>query len=182
MITAALLIAFGATGRILLQDLPNIETIMVVSLLAGALLGGPWTMIVGLSTIAITDVAIGNTNILLYTWSAWAVMGTLGWALRNRTKNAGRFSFELTGMGILGTLFFYLWSNFGVWQIGGLYPATLDGLAQSYIAGLPFLRMHLLSTLIIVPTVSFVALKLWNREPARSTTLQPVTVTHDNRG
>jgi hypothetical protein len=182
ILTAIALITFGATGRILLQDLPNIETIMVVSLLAGVLLGGPWTLIVGLSTIAITDAAIGNTSILLYTWSAWAVMGVFGWMLRNRTKNARRLSLELTGMGILGTLFFFLWSNFGVWQIGGLYPATFDGLVQSYVAALPFLRMHMISTLLIVPTVSFVALKIWSHKPAHATMLHPVTVTHDNRG
>lgn len=165
MITALALIAFGAGGRYLLQDIPNIETITVVSLLAGSLLGGVWTIIIGLSVVAATDMLIGNTSILLYTWTAWAAMGFFGWLLRKRKKNIFRHSFELTGAGIAGNIFFYLWTNFGVWQIGGLYPATVDGLMAAYIAGIPFLRMQLLGTLVIVPAVSMIALYLWKMIP-----------------
>lgn len=165
LVTAVLLIAFGAGGRYVLQDVPNIETIMVVSLLAGSLLGGVWTMTVGLVAIGITDIAIGNTYILLYTWTAWAAMGLLGWVLRKREKRIFRHSLELTGMGVVGTLLFFVWSNFGVWHIGGLYPHTLDGLMTSYVMALPFLRMHLVSTLLIVPAVSIVALTAWNYAP-----------------
>jgi hypothetical protein len=166
IITAAALIGFGATGRYLLQDLPNIETITVVSLLAGSLLGGIYTVIVGLSVVAITDIAIGNTAILLYTWSAWAAMGAFGWVLRKRNKKPLRHSLELTGAGLAGTLFFYAWTNFGVWHLGGLYPHTVAGLLQSYLMGLPFLKYQLIGTLLIVPSVSFIALAAWNRLPA----------------
>ncbi len=165
LITAIALIAFGAGGRYLLQDIPNIETITVVSLLAGSLLGGVWTMTVGLLVVAITDMAIGNTSIMLYTWTAWAAMGVLGYALRKREKKVFRHSMELTGMGLVGTLLFYAWTNFGVWQLGGLYAPTMDGLMASYVAGIPFLRMQLLSTLVIVPSVSIVALTAWNFLP-----------------
>lgn len=183
IVAAILLITFGAVGRYLLQDIPNVETIMVAALLAGVLLGGPWTFIVGLTAVAITDMAIGNTNILLYTWSAWAVMGAFGWALRKHSKQATHLSLKLTGMGILGTLFFFLWSNFGVWQLSGMYPPTVDGLIQSYVAGIPFLRMHLLSTLLIVPSVSFVALKLWNASPQwMASKIEPIKITYDDRG
>lgn len=166
LVTAVLLIAFGAGGRYVLQDVPNIETIMVVSLLAGSLLGGVWTMAVGLIAIGITDIAIGNTSILLYTWTAWAAMGLLGFVLRKREKKIVRHSLELTGMGVLGTLLFFVWTNFGVWHIGGLYPHTLDGLMTSYVMALPFLRMHLVSTLLVVPAVSIVALTAWKYAPS----------------
>lgn len=165
LITAAALIVFGALSRYLLQDLPNIETITVVSILAGSLLGGVWTIVVGLAVVAITDMAIGNTIIFAYTWSAWAVMGSFGYVLRNRKKTVVRHSLELTGMGILANLFFYAWTNFGVWHIGGLYPHTFAGLSASYIAGIPFLKNQLLSTVMIVPSVSAITIALWNRLP-----------------
>lgn len=165
IVTAVLLIAFGAGGRYLLKDVPNIETIMVVSLIAGSVLGGVWTIAVGLIAVGISDIAIGNTSILLYTWSAWAGMGVLGWVLRNREKKVLRHSLELTGMGLVGTLLFFVWTNFGVWHIGGLYPHTLEGLTASYVMALPFLRMHLVSTLLVVPTVSVVALTVWKYAP-----------------
>lgn len=176
--TGLLLIVFGSLGRYLLQDVPNIETITVVSLLAGSLLGGRWTLIVGLSTVAITDILIGNTAILLYTWSAWAAMGVFGWLLRHRSKKPLRHALELTGMGFLANIAFFLWTNLGVWHIGGLYDHTLSGLLASYAAGLPFLKMQMLGTAIIVPTVSVVALLAWNAATQRARTALPSTQTH----
>ncbi len=165
LITAAALIIFGAISRYLLKDIPNIETITVVSLLAGSLLGGIWTIVVGLAVVAITDIFIGNTIIFAYTWSAWAVMGFFGFVLRKRAKKPVRHALELTGTGILGVLFFYAWTNFGVWHIGHLYPHTIDGLIASYVAGIPFLKYQIISTVLFVPTVALVTIVAWNRVP-----------------
>lgn len=171
IVTAVCLIAFGAGGRYLLQDLPNIETITVVSLLAGSLLGGVWTLVVGLLVVAATDIAIGNTNILIYTWSAWTAMGLFGWILRNRKKKVIQHSLELTSMGLLGNLFFFAWTNFGVWHLSALYPHSIDGLIACYAAGLPFLRFQMMGTLIIVPSVSIIALLAWKYLPSMATAL-----------
>jgi hypothetical protein len=38
-----------------------------------------------------------------------------------------------------------------------MYPATLDGLLASYVAGLPFLRTMLLGNLVLVPLAALVA-------------------------
>ena len=162
LVTAILLIAFGVVGRYLLKDIPNIETITVVSLLAGSLLGGVWTIAVGLLVVAMSDIAIGNTTILLYTWSAWAAMGIFGWIVRKRAKRPLRHALELTGMGLLGNVFFFAWTNFGVWHIGWLYPHTIDGLIACYVAGIPFLKYQLVSTVLFVPSVSVVTLALLN--------------------
>lgn len=169
LIAAAILIALGVSGRLLI-DAPNVETITVAALLAGSLLGGPWTVLVGLLSVAISDIWLGNELILLYTWSAWAVMGLFGWAVRKRNIKPLRHAFELTGMGMLGHLFFYAWTNFGVWHIGYLYPHTLHGLMASYIAGLPFLKYSLISTALFVPTLSFIVLHLWAFASQRSHT------------
>jgi hypothetical protein len=165
LITAAALIIFGAMSRYLLKDAPNIETITVVSLLAGSLLGGIWTFVVGLAVVGITDMFIGNTIIFAYTWSAWAVMGLFGFVIHKRAKKPVRHALELTGMGLLGVLFFYAWTNFGVWHVGRMYPHTIDGLIASYIAGIPFLKNQLMSTLMFVPSVSAIGIAAWNRLP-----------------
>jgi hypothetical protein len=157
------LIVFGIVGRLALEQWPNVETITAVTLLAGSLLGGFWIVAVGLIVVAGSDIVIGNTDILYYTWSAWAAMGVLGYALRKREKSVVRHSLELTGMGLVGNLVFFAWTNFGVWHIGMLYPHTAEGLMQSYIMGLPFLKMQLVSTLMIVPVVSAVTIAAWNR-------------------
>ncbi|MDD5627254.1 MAG: hypothetical protein PHW01_04585 [Patescibacteria group bacterium] len=154
LIIAIFLIAFGAIGRIILKDIPNVETVMVASLLAGSLLGGAYTVIVPLTIIALTDMYIGNDLILIFTWSAWAMIGFFGWLVRKKRGYSYKFILSLTGMGIAASLFFYLYTNFGVWLLWDMYPHTLLGLIQCYFMGLPFLRNNLVSDLIFIPTTS----------------------------
>jgi hypothetical protein len=173
IIVAASLVAFGILGRMALLAYPNIETLMVVSVLAGTLLGWRWGAVVSLFSVIGSDMMIGNTAILVYTWSAWLLIGAASSIGKRRSDQVQVWADTLrnTGLGVLGTLFFYVWTNFGVWQIGGLYPHTVDGLVLSYVNGLPFLRNQLLGNLFIVPLVSVVVLatykyvynKAWNR-------------------
>ncbi len=161
------LIVFGIITRYALKDLPNIETITSVTILAGALLGGGWGMVVGIATVAGSDMLIGNTNILYYTWSAWLLVGLFGLMTRySQNAKLGKQILKFTGAGLVSNLLFFAWTNFGVWHIGGLYPHTASGLMESYVMGLPFLRNQLLSTLVMLPAVSVVAIAVWNKLPA----------------
>lgn len=56
------------------------------------------------------------------------------------------------GTGIVGGLVFFLVSNFGVWATAdrGIHPATMDGLLNVYILGLPFYRNLTVSTLVFL--------------------------------
>ena len=48
---------------------------------------------------------------------------------------------------LLAGVGFYLTTNFAVWLFAGWYPPTAEGLAASYIAGLPFLKWTLFGNL-----------------------------------
>jgi hypothetical protein len=156
---AAVLILFGIFGRFFriyfLPDLYNVEPITFATLLAGALLGGGWGLFVPLSIVAITDIFLGNSPILYFTWSAWATIGLSGLILRKSKKEKFSFGFKMTALGIGASLFFYLWTNFGVWLLGDLYPKTFEGLVLCYIMGLPFLKLNLLGNLVIISVGSF---------------------------
>lgn len=167
-ITAALLILVGTGGRMLLQDMPNIETITAVTVIAAALLGGPWGAVVGLISVAISDILIGNTSILLYTWSGWVLVGGAALLARYRGQKTSRAVLAITGTGLLGNMIFFVWTNFGVWHIGDLYQHTWSGLVECYIAAIPFLRNQLISTLIFVPAGSVAAIALWKKSFALS--------------
>ena len=151
LLFAVLLIGFAAAGRYLLLDFPNVETMTVAILLASALLGGAYTLVVPLAAVAIFDLFYGNNSILIFTWSAWAIIGFFGLVLKGRTKSAWKFTAGLTGMGMVASLFFYFWTNFGVWLIGSWYPKTANGLLNCFIAGIPFLKWQIIGNLIIVP-------------------------------
>lgn len=171
IIIAFILIAFAVSVRMLIHGY-NVEPIMAVSILAGVLLGPELGFTVALFSVIGTDVLIGNTTILFYTWSAWAIIGAASAVLKhnnNRTIQVWSETLKLTGMGLVGTLFFYLWTNFGVWHIGGLYPHTWVGLMDSYINALPFLRNQVLGNLVIVPGLSVIVLSVLKYFPAFST-------------
>jgi len=57
------------------------------------------------------------------------------------------------GTSFISVLIFYLVSNYGVWQMMDLYQYNLNGLIQCYIAGVPFLKYSLISTLLYSTTI-----------------------------
>ena len=156
IIIALFLIFFGGVGRMLLLGLPNVETLTVSALLAGSMLGGMYSVLVPLGIVVLTDVLIGNNSILFFTWSAWIVIGIFGLAARSNEKTNINFVIKMTGLGLASSLFFYVYTNFGVWLLWPLYAHDIFGLIQCYIMGLPFLRMSIIGNLIIVPSVSLV--------------------------
>ena len=54
---------------------------------------------------------------------------------------------------IIAPVFFYIVTNFGVWFTMDLYAPTSQGLINSYIAGIPFLKSSVLSTIIYSSTI-----------------------------
>ena len=60
---------------------------------------------------------------------------------------------HVIGTSFISVLIFYLVSNYGVWQMMDLYQYNLNGLMQCYIAGIPFLKYSLISTLLYSTTI-----------------------------
>jgi hypothetical protein len=170
------LVVLGTAGRMLLLAYPNVETLTAVSIIAGALLGPYLGLAVSLFSVVGSDMMIGNTNILLYTWSAWLVIGLTSSLLKRGRRNQVMVwmdTLKFTGFSMATTLFFYAWTNFGVWHLSGMYAHTWAGLELCYINALPFLRNQLLGNLLIVPVVSTVVLSAYKYLPASATITQP---------
>lgn len=178
IITAVCLVIFAIASRMLMHG-QNYETLTAVTVIAGALLGPALGLAVGLLSVIGSDMIIGNSPILLFTWSAWAVVGLANavWHKRFAKMSLWQGSAMLTGSGLVSTLFFYLWTNFGVWQIGGLYAHTWQGLIQCYVAAIPFLRNQLLGNIVIVPVVVTITIAAYRYLPSvltqRSWTTKP---------
>lgn len=168
LIFSLLLISIGIGGRLFIH-LPNVETVTAATLLAGMLLGGRASWVIPLVVVGVSDMFLGNDLILLYTWSAWVGIGLLSRVLKGRTQSVFGGSLLLTGASLCSTFIFYAWTNFGVWQLSGMYPHTGLGLLASYVMGLPFLKFQLLGNLMLVPIVSVVTLGAWKAVQA----LQP---------
>ena len=67
---------------------------------------------------------------------------------------------------VFSSLFFYIWTNFGVWCLshGMWYTFDIDGLVKCYVAGLSFLRNMFLGNLILCPMVITCCSKLLKYE------------------
>lgn len=132
----------------------NIELVTTAIILSSLYIGRKETFWLALAIMFATDRVIGNTSILLFTWSAFLIPALL---LNHVFKRFGSGNvkklFVGTSAGLGTNLFFFLWTNFGVWLLDswGMYPKTLPGLLMSYVNGLPFLKNQFISSLLFIP-------------------------------
>lgn len=147
-----ILFILAFSERVFLDLGPNIELVTMALLLSAAYVGQKQSFWLVFVLMATTDLILGNSNIFIFTWSGFLIPALILGRTFKTIKSTG---IKKVGMGTVGgigaNLFFYFWTNFGVWFLGSMYPKTLEGLATSYINALPFLKMQLTSTLIFVP-------------------------------
>jgi hypothetical protein len=77
------------------------------------------------------------------TWTAFSLVGLLGWTLRSKITVT-----RVAGAALGGAIIFYLVSNFAVWAGSAMYPHTLTGLAACYTAAIPFFRNDVAGNLV----------------------------------
>ncbi len=118
---------------------PNFTSLIALSFYVPVIFGIKFIPIVLLSFF-ITDLFIGMHSITLFTWGSVLLIGVLS-----------RFFFKTLILRILGaisgTFIFFIFSNFGVWLIGG-YTYNFEGFVECYVAALPFYGNTLISTLM----------------------------------
>lgn len=156
LFAAILLIALGVASRTIWHIWPNVEIVTSITLIASSFLSRRWTFLVIISVMAISDLLIGNTNIFIFTWSGYLFISYLGYTSHLSDLRGGGRILQATGLGIAASLWFYLWTNFGVWFLDsfGMYQRSWQGLLDAYIYAIPFFKYNLLGNLVLVP-VSF---------------------------
>ena len=77
------------------------------------------------------------------TWAFYAAMILLGGAMIK-----GFSPLRIGASTLIGSVSFFLVSNFAVWMVWQMYPKTLGGLTMCYVAGLPFFRNAVVSDLL----------------------------------
>ncbi len=158
---ALALILVGIVGRILLYRYANFETVLVVSLLAGALLGRVYAVVVPLVTMGISDVAIYSLGfghsfgvvailgITLFTWTGYTFVGFIGSSLKGRIICVTKSVALITGTGLIATLIYDIWTTIGYWFF--LLPRTPGYLGFAFVQLAPFTIYHLMSSLMLIP-------------------------------
>lgn len=123
----------------------NATPLMAIALFGGTYLPKRWALPLPLVIVALSDWLIGWHATIPFTWGAFALTGFLGWWIRLQPSASRILAGTLTG-----SLFFFLFTNFGVWATQSLYPRTFAGLWQCYVAAVPFFRGTLFGDVVYV--------------------------------
>jgi len=135
-----LLIVLGVISRFLPHP-ANFAPIGAIALFGALYLPKKYALIVPIIAMFISDLFIGfySWQIMFSVYLSFILMGVIGLIVRNRKS----FSTILGGT-LLGSILFFLITNFAVWAFGTMYVHNLSGLVQSYIMAIPFFKNSLL--------------------------------------
>ena len=172
----------GFVGRIVLHDYQNFETIMVASFLSALVLPRNWTFIVTISMIVASDIYLGyfgGSKIILFTYSGFLLVSLL--TSKYKDKISGEIKpgtvYKFGGAGILATLMYDVWTNFGVFLL--TFNHTLDNLILVYILGLPFMLYHLISSLVTFTLIGFPFYALFSQDIKNNLNLEEEVINHE---
>jgi hypothetical protein len=145
-------------GALKLQDVTDAATFLRNFSLVPALFlfGGAqfaerrWAYLCPLATLLVSDLGIGLLRgdmsqgfhaMTPVMYGSYALMVWLGTLLRER-----RSVLSIAAAGLAAETAFFLITNFATWAVpNGIYTHTLGGLAQCYVAGIPFFGKQVLS-------------------------------------
>ena len=139
---------------------PNFSPIAALALFSGASFGSKRAaFLVPLAGLVLSDLVLGFYAVTPVVYGSFALITCLGFWVR-RNQNLTR----LTVAAIAGAVLFFALTNFGVWLFDTLYPRTLVGLTDCYIAAIPFfwntLRSDLLYSTLLFGSL-LIAEKRW---------------------
>ncbi|MDE3068901.1 MAG: hypothetical protein KGJ60_15315 [Verrucomicrobiota bacterium] len=142
MLLAGMILA-GAASR-LIPHPPNFTPVAALALFGGASFASKRVaLLVPLAGLFLSDLVLGFYPITPVVYASFALIVCLGFRLRRR-QGVGR----LAGATLAGAALFFALTNLGVWAFDTLYPKTLAGLAECFVAAIPFFWNTLVSDLL----------------------------------
>ncbi len=128
-------IVLAAAALRLIPHPMNFAPIGALALFGGAYFSSKRAAVaVPLLSLVAGDIFIGFHRLIPYVYASFLASVVIGFWLR-RKKSGSRIG----GATVAGAIQFFLVTTFGVWASSiGSYPKNLGGLAECYVAGLPF--------------------------------------------
>ena len=143
---ALFFILLGVSSR-LLPHPANFSPIMAIALFSGVYFSKKISLIIPLVAMFISDIFIGfyQVNLMAFVYGSFLLCVILGFWLKKHKK----WYLILSGS-LVGSLTFFLLTNFSVWAFTSWYAKTLSGLSQCFLMALPFFKNTLLGDLSYV--------------------------------
>lgn len=131
---------------VLLRLLPhpaNVAPIASMALFGGAYLNKRYALLVPLVALFISDIFLGFHQSMVAVYFSFFLTGCIGLYLaRHKTP------ITVILASVLSSVLFFLITNCNFWYVNSLYPKAVAGLAESYMAALPFFRNTLIGDLL----------------------------------
>lgn len=159
------LITLIVLTRTVIHAGPNIEFITGAGVCSGYFfINKKFALMIPIISLLLTDAIIGNSIIFLFTWTAFLTGPIIGMLMHHFSKEKNlKTKLAVSQLsGITSTLIFFLWTNLGVVLTTTMYSKDMNGLMQSYINALPFLRNQIAGNLVIVPLLFTAGYAIYN--------------------
>lgn len=141
LVIALAIVVFAVISRVLPHP-PNFAPIAAIAIFSGAILPRRLALTLPLLAMIISDYFIGFHSLIFVTWGSFVLMALIA-SYGMKKINIS----SVIGYSLLGSVLFFVLTNFAVWAEGSLYPRTVDGLINCYVLAVPFFRNTLISDL-----------------------------------
>lgn len=126
----------------------NFTPIAAVGLFAGAYLTRRIVWLIPFAALIVSDLLIGLYHVyaMLFVYLGFAANILIGRLLLMQKRSL----VNLLAGSLMSAFIFFIFSNFGVWLTGMMYPMTFAGLSECFIMAIPFFENTLYGTLFYV--------------------------------
>lgn len=135
------MIAAAAAAR-LLPHMPNFTPIGAMALFGGTYIANKrWAIVAPLCAMLLSDVALqlrdgnGFHSSMPFVYAAFIIIAMIGFLVRKSVQRP-----TIMVASLVGSIIFFLITNFGTWLTQDLYEHTFSGLMNCYIMAVPFFR------------------------------------------
>lgn len=141
---ALFLIGCIILGRIA-PHLWNATPVIGATLFAGVYLGKKYALLVPLVAMIASDLFVGlyDVKLMAIVYGSFAMIALLSYFLK---KYISVGSIALSS--VVSSSFFFITTNWAVWQFSPWYAKTFAGLLESYAMGIPFFKNALVGDLL----------------------------------
>jgi len=150
------LIGLAVLSRIIPHPV-NFTPIIAIAMFGATYLGRKmWMFLIPIVAFWFSDVVLNNTiyagyfeGFTLFHKGLIATFIALGLIVLISIPLLRKVNLKsILGTGLLGSVLFFLVSNFAVWLSGFMYPMNFEGLMACYVAAVPFFLNTLMGTLV----------------------------------
>jgi len=145
-------IILSAAAMRLVPHPPNVTPIAAMALFGGTHFANKKiAFLVPLVAMYLSDLLLGFFvydfgwfhGFMPFVYISFVITVCLGFLVRRRFT-----PFMVGGTALVGSVLFFIVTNFGAWLISGLYPKTLAGFFSCYVAAIPFFRNTLAGNVV----------------------------------